>query len=126
VVAIYAVDCVVHAMRANDDSEPLALPKASPTFSHHVRPQTSSHTAASPCLALSHCRLCCLYISPFLPSYTASDDSHNTSIVSRRIALQPQPQAIHTVNGQITPDPYPVVLRLSRLASLLYGITNTP
>jgi hypothetical protein len=25
-----------------------------------------------PCLALSHCRLCCQHLSPFLPSYTPS------------------------------------------------------
>jgi hypothetical protein len=114
---------------------------ASPTFSHHVRPQTSSHTAAalsrlvslSPLLptplailAVIHSLLHYSLTNPDSSRSTASDDSHNTSIVSRRIALQPQPQAIHTVNGQITPDPYPVVVRLSRLASLLYGIINTP
>jgi hypothetical protein len=77
-------------------------------------------------LAVIHSLLHYSLTNPESSKSSASGDSHNTSIVSRRIALQPQPQAIHTVNGQITPDPYPVVLRLSRLASLLYGITNTP
>ena len=56
---------------------------------------------------------------------SALDDSHNTSIVGRRIAFQPQPQGIHTVNGQITPDPYPVLVRF-KVASPSYGIINTP
>ena len=94
-----------------------------------------------PCLALSHCRLSLSFslsilavihsLSHYSLTNTATsqssalDDSHNTSIVGRRIAFQPQPQGIHTVNGQITPDPYPVLVRF-KVASPSYGIINTP
>jgi hypothetical protein len=139
---IYAVDCVVHASRANDDDDPLAQPNCGPPrSSHHVHPQTNSHTAAalSRLVSLSpeplSFSLSILAVIHSLSHYSltnadpsnssASDDSHKTSIVGRRIAFQPQPQGIHTVNGQITPDPYPVLVRFE-VASPSYGIINTP
>jgi hypothetical protein len=66
VVAIYAVDCVVQLRGARKRRRPASAAELAPhIFAVHVRPKTSSHTAAALSLVLSHCSH-----SPFLSSYT--------------------------------------------------------
>jgi len=109
-LTVCSLQCRALVARANDDLVPLAQPMASPTLSLTTFILRRALIRREPCLALSHCRLCCCCcyycycyyytLTPTLSSSTslsltnagtsislASDDSHNTSIVSRRIAL---------------------------------------